>query len=1483
MNSDTKVQGIKGTTIRTIWAALCAHVTRAFAYSREMQRRLVGWVANPALRGVGNSGFRALTQPTGFPQVTLQYDEFGRMISQTDASGRIVQLSHDTNNSTETVTDRRGNAVNYTYDARGNITRQVNGLGHVTQFEYDANDNETVVTDPLGRKRIRTYNAGSSPLTDQDPTGATTTNTYFNVSGSNDPTLLTKTVDALGRETSFGYTPQKLPFLITDPQGRETRMAYDAKGNLQEMTDSAGNVTRYTYDSTGNRLSETDASGAVTTYTYDSTGNQLTATRTRTNSQGHTETLTTTRTYDAENRLLTETDPRGRVTRTRYSAGGRLLSETDPLGNTVAYTYDEMGRLTETKRGLGVVTRTSYDPEGAEKTAQDERGFYVTRTLDVLGRETERSVGRSEPALRTEYDAGGQVVKHTDGRDHAVTYTYDGAGRKLSEANALGHLTRFEYNAVGNVKKVIDPLGRAMTHDYDANNRKIKTTYPDNSFQTWEYDTIGRKLKDTDRAGRTTSYGYDALGRLNTVTDHAGGVTTYGYDAVGQKVSQTDALGRITRWAYDSAGRMVARTLPGGEVERFGFDDAGRNISFTDFDGKTTTYQYDDAGRLIERNFPVGVTDKFLYWSESTRLSNVIRDGRQTDYWGHSQAGELAAQGSTDPFVGFNFNSTSYEYDASGNRTTSYLAGAYQTGLSQIPITYEYDAARRVTAVIDPTRARTTVSYDAAGNRTGISYPNGAVSSLSYDSLNRLMRQETRAAAAQGGGVLLSVSYEYDAADQRTKATTLMQSAGGAIVRESSYQYDALGRLVQDATVETQPGQTLAQVSAGAIPAFRHTTIWRFDAVGNRSRLVTRKQAGAQAPVERTEVYTVDVNDRISGVSTYAGYFTGNASVTGTPIGSVTLTWNPTGTLASERRIVTQPDPQNPLNTQTSTTIKQLRWDDQQRLIRIAAGKLTVSGSNPSPTDPAITRVVAYGYDHEGIRTWRRAYPAEHEAAIANNTWYQLPAAERQKIAYSRYVYDKTADYPQLLAEYGSDNYPRVVYPTLAPGQDSAQAGLPGHRSGVPSGSAGAGLRLGEVRFDFKGYSNYSYPGSDTPGNDPQTNPNNPQNLKNKQFSVERYYLGDGLGSTLAVMQGRVEDKPTSSSQGTIPNSFGTLIHRFAYDAYGKPLTNDETQFTQNNPSTNPGSTDTSAINQAFGVNSQGSWGTSGYPDQSINASNREGTRLTTWGEITGTEDEPDENLVYLRARTYDPSLGVFLSRDPHPGSPNRPATLHDYSYASNDPVNRSDPSGEFTMGGMMSGINIAFNLATVAYSVYDSFFGPKDDDDSERQTLWDAVMQMMLNGYGSSIGTTGNLGSLGLSSNAEPKENHHSIPIYLCGARKQYLARLTVTDHRKIHKDLLTASAIVNGFGFIADRLIFKTKKLHRPAIIRVARTPGGRGAIVGGLLEYYSNHSYATYFNKSNPPHLQSLDSIFAYESAKFVTDRKNHSSWPLCTRGG
>jgi len=49
----------------------------------------------------------------------------------------------------------------------------------------------------------------------------------------------------------------------------------------------------------------------------------------------------------------------------------------------------------------------------------------------------------------------------------------------------------------------------------------------------------------------------------------------------------------------------------------------------------------------------------------------------------------------------------------------------------------------------------------------------------------------------------------------------------------------------------------------------------------------------------------------------------------------------------------------------------------------------------------------------------------------------------------------------------------------------------------------------------------------------------------------------------------------------------------------------------------------------------------------------------------------------YLRARYYDQSNGRFISQDPYSGSDYDPVTLHRYLYASLDPINRIDPSGE--------------------------------------------------------------------------------------------------------------------------------------------------------------------------------------------------------------
>jgi RHS repeat-associated protein len=62
--------------------------------------------------------------------------------------------------------------------------------------------------------------------------------------------------------------------------------------------------------------------------------------------------------------------------------------------------------------------------------------------------------------------------------------------------------------------------------------------------------------------------------------------------------------------------------------------------------------------------------------------------------------------------------------------------------------------------------------------------------------------------------------------------------------------------------------------------------------------------------------------------------------------------------------------------------------------------------------------------------------------------------------------------------------------------------------------------------------------------------------------------------------------------------------------------------------------------------------------------------------QFTGEAWDAGVELLYLRARYYQPETGRFITRDPWTGDYDRPATLHLYGYARSNPVNVVDPSG---------------------------------------------------------------------------------------------------------------------------------------------------------------------------------------------------------------
>ncbi len=83
--------------------------------------------------------------------------------------------------------------------------------------------------------------------------------------------------------------------------------------------------------------------------------------------------------------------------------------------------------------------------------------------------------------------------------------------------------------------------------------------------------------------------------------------------------------------------------------------------------------------------------------------------------------------------------------------------------------------------------------------------------------------------------------------------------------------------------------------------------------------------------------------------------------------------------------------------------------------------------------------------------------------------------------------------------------------------------------------------------------------------------------------------------------------------------------------------------------------------------------------------------------QFAGEPFEASLALSYNRARWLDPEAGRFLSMDPYGGVDREPMSLHRYLYASADPVNMLDPSGEFNIWAVLA---IVLLVVLILYTV---------------------------------------------------------------------------------------------------------------------------------------------------------------------------------------
>ena len=479
------------------------------------------------------------------------------------------------------------------------------------------------------------------------------------------------------------------------------------------------------------------------------------------------------------------------TTHTYHPSGdslGKLWKTTDARGNVVEYSYYSNSE-TVYRRGLlkSIKQPSILDPNDPNNVATVT--YETIFDYDAAGNITKSTrqtvpIAPAPPVIIAEstfaYDSMGNVVRSVDPTGVVTESIIDALGRLLEtgygdsnvNVNPLDAFTsRYKYDAVGRVRESADPLGRVATYEYDRQGNVVKQVNPDGTAILHAYDSFGLRVATTDPLGRITQFVYDGRNRLIQTIHPDGAVERLRYDGLGNVVASIDALGNVTTFQYDAAGRLVETKLPDPDGPN---DEDGDGINLS---SPTTTNKYDKLRNLIETIDPEFNVTQFKY----DKLGRVVQT--------QTLKGVNGNRNVATPWVvtGTLQSLTTIDYDAVGNVIKT---AAYDVS--------QYDAAATTTLLADP-RAQQTIAankvqvvsmrYDAFGRPVKTINADGTTTRATYDAAGR-------------------VRYQYDEANSVTE-----------------FVYDSFGRLERT---------KLPDPTTGAITSSSPTTIYQYDAVGNR-------------------------------------------------------------------------------------------------------------------------------------------------------------------------------------------------------------------------------------------------------------------------------------------------------------------------------------------------------------------------------------------------------------------------------------------------------------------------------------------------------------------------------------------------------------------------------------------------------------------------------------------------------------------------
>jgi large repetitive protein len=1048
--------------------------------------------------------------------------------------------------------------------------------------------------------------------------------------------------DRDGNETKFEYNAVRGHYLdkIVDPLGREAvKTEYDELGRLKKTANSSGNGVEFVYNPANSLETVKDALGNATTFEYDVRGNVVT--------QIDAVGKVTKSTYDDDNNLLSQTvisdrsGAAGFTTTYTYDGQQNKLSETDALGNTTYYTYGEKGRLLFVIDALGRTNANAYDGNGDLISTKDSDGNLNTFS----------------------YDSKGQLLSMTDMNNYKVNYTYDIYGKFTSNTDVLGH---------------------TINNNYDLNDHLLS--------QSQQITTASGIRTITD------SSTYDKQGRQLTKTNTLGNITTYNYNSLGQKIAIIDALGRISRMVYDNDGKLIETILPDSTPNdltdnprtKIQYDAMGRQITLTDTAGKVMQMVYDAVGRTIEIIFPDSTPDnstdnpriKTEYYSDGLVKANIDKLGHRTEYRYDANGRQISIiyadstlNDLTDnPVIRTVYNSVgqvTQTIDSLGRVTKliydnlgRLVATKFADGTEAIT---EYDKLGRKTASVDQNGNKTKYIYDRLSRLIEIKDALQNSTTYNYDELSRLLSMTD----AEGQ----TTSYEYDNLGRKV-ATILPLNQLSTISydvisnisnttdfngKTTTYRYDAQNRLVEqdftnDPTVAmtyTIDGQVATITDGRGLTSFSYDVqnrlvsktdvdgskiSYTYDLAGNRTSVTTQVLAGNA----NTTYYTFDERNRLDKV------LSGGVILTDYDYDAMS---NLVKTTFSNGVIETRQYDKldHLLNLQTSKG-NNILTNFVYTLDKVGNRQQVVEtvGSN--------TRTVSYTYDDLYRLTKEQVTDAANGNRTTEFVYDKVGNRQQQQVTANNVVTATTYQYDandRLLKEQVNGN-DKVIYTydkngnTLTKTEDGNTTESIWNDQNRLVGAKvkdGAGVVAQQVSYEY-----------DASGI---------RVSQNVDGEITKYLIDANLPYAQAV----VEYRP--SGLVVVSYTHGNDLISQTRDGVGSFYHVDGLGSTRGLSDTSGNLIDTYSY-QAFGdlLNSSG-----GSENKYL---------------FAGEQFDPVLGDYYNRARYYDPETGRFTRRDDYSGQIEDPISLHKYLYANANPVNKTDPTGYFSLLDVLSGIAIA-------------------------------------------------------------------------------------------------------------------------------------------------------------------------------------------------